>query len=441
MAAQGAGYALTVLFAINLMNFFDRQILGAIGEQIRREWGLGDTALGALGTAFTLLYAFVGVPLGRLADRATRKYILAGGVLLWSLLTAASGLARNFWELFVVRLGVGVGEASCAPASISLIGDLYRTEHRARATAIFMMGLPIGLGLSFLVGGYVGQRWGWRAALFIAAAPGVLCAIAALFIREPARGMIEDHKVGQKRRSGSPYARVLSIPTLWWIILSGALHNFNMYALGSFLGSFLIRYHGVTLSEAGLIAMLVYGLSGTVGLLGGGVAADALYKRRTDGRLLVATLSIAICAPFMYLSLTRPPGDVAGFALLMGTGVGVMYAYYATVYSAIQDVVEPALRGTAMSLYFGAMYLAGASLGPLGTGLVSDYFTGQAATAAGVVEHTAQALEPFRAAGLHSAMYIIPLLAVLLAIVLFAASRTVGKDVEGLRRWSVAQQS
>jgi predicted MFS family arabinose efflux permease len=439
MAAQGAGYALAVLFAINLMNFFDRQILGAIGEQIRREWGLGDTALGALGTAFTLLYAFVGVPLGRLADRATRKYILAGGVLLWSLLTAASGLARNFWELFVVRLGVGVGEASCAPASISLIGDLFRTEHRARATAIFMMGLPIGLGLSFLVGGYVGQRWGWRAALFIAAAPGVLCAIAALFIREPARGMIEDHKVGQKRRSGSPYARVLSIPTLWWIILSGALHNFNMYALGSFLASFLIRYHGVTLSEAGLIAMLVYGLSGTVGLLGGGVAADALYKRRTDGRLLVATLSIAICAPFMYLSLTRPAGDVAGFALLMGTGVGVMYAYYATVYSAIQDVVEPALRGTAMSLYFGAMYLAGASLGPLGTGLVSDYFTGKAATAAGVVDHTAQALEPFRAAGLHSAMYIIPLLAVLLAIVLFAASRTVTRDVEGLRRWSVAQ--
>jgi MFS family permease len=141
----------------------------------------------------------------------------------------------------------------------------------------------------------------------------------------------------------------------------------------------------------------------------------------------------------MYLSLSRPAGDVAGFALLMGTGVGVMYAYYATVYSAIQDVVEPALRGTAMSLYFGAMYLAGASLGPLGTGLVSDYFTGEAATTAGVVEHTAQTLEPFRAAGLHSAMYIIPLLAVLLAIVLFAASRTVSRDVEGLRRWSVAQ--
>jgi len=292
------------------------------------------------------------------------------------------------------------------------------------------------LGLSFLVGGYVGQRWGWRAALFIAAVPGLLCAVAALFIREPARGMVEEHKVGQRCRPGSPYRLVLSIPTLWWIIASGALHNFNMYALGAFLASFLIRYHGVSLYQAGLISMLVYGLSGIVGLVGGGIAADALYKRRKDGRLLVATVAIAVCAPFMYLSLTRPAGDVMGFALLMGTGVGVMYAYYATVYSTIQDIVEPALRGTAMSLYFGAMYLAGASLGPLGTGMISDYFTTRAALQAGVVDHSLKALEPFRAAGLHQAMYAIPLLAALLAVVLYAASRTVRRDVEALHAWT-----
>jgi MFS family permease len=436
---NGAGYALAVLFAINLMNFFDRQILGAVGEQIRREWGLGDTALGALGTAFTLLYAFVGVPLGRLADRASRKHILAGGVLLWSVLTAASGFARTFWELFVVRLGVGVGEASCAPASISLIGDLYRTEHRARATSVFMLGLPLGLGLSFLVGGFVGQRWGWRAALLIAAAPGILCALAALAMREPARGMVETHNVGAKRRPGSPYKLLLSIPTLWWIIASGALHNFNMYALGAFLASFLIRYHGVSLSQAGVISMSVYGLSGIFGLFLGGIAADALYRKRKDGRLLVATVSIAVCAPFMFLSLQRPAGDVMGFALLMGTGVGVMYAYYSTVYSTIQDIVEPALRGTAMALYFGAMYLAGASLGPIGTGMISDYFTARAADAAGVAEHTSSALEPFRAAGLHSAMYAVPMLAVFLALVLFAASRTVSRDIDALQGWKKSQ--
>jgi MFS family permease len=128
-----------------------------------------------------------------------------------------------------------------------------------------------------------------------------------------------------------------------------------------------------------------------------------------------------------------------GFALLMGTGVGVMYAYYSTVYSTIQDIVEPALRGTAMALYFGAMYLAGASLGPLGTGMISDYFTAQAANAAGITTHTNATLEPFRAAGLHSAMYAIPMLAVLLAVVLFAASRTVRKDIEALHAWTARQ--
>jgi MFS family permease len=122
----------------------------------------------------------------------------------------------------------------------------------------------------------------------------------------------------------------------------------------------------------------------------------------------------------------------------MGAGIGVMYAYYSTVYATIQDIVEPALRGTAMAMYFCAMYLAGASLGPIGTGFISDYFTARAAAAAGVVDHTTAALEPFRAAGLHSAMYVIPALVVLLALVLFAASRTVRRDIDALRAWTAS---
>ena len=168
--------------------------------------------------------------------------------------------------------------------------------------------------------------------------------------------------------------------------------------------------------------------------------ADSLCRKRVDGRLLVATWAIVICTPLMFLSLLRPRGDVLGFSILMGLGCSVMYAYYSTVYSTIQDVVEPALRGTAMSLYFCAMYLAGASLGPIGTGFISDYFTSSAANAAGVVDHTTAALEPFRAAGLHSAMYAIPMLVVLLAVVLFAASRTVRKDVDALAAWTSAQR-
>jgi MFS family permease len=143
-----ATYALAVLFLINAINFFDRQIIGAVAEPIRREWGLSDTELGVLATVFTLLYAVVGIPLGRLSDKSPRKLILAGGVFAWSLMTGLSGLARSFGQLVVARLGVGVGEATCSPAATSLLGDLYPTGKRARVMSVFMLGLPIGLGLS-----------------------------------------------------------------------------------------------------------------------------------------------------------------------------------------------------------------------------------------------------------------------------------------------------
>src|SRR6266545_2871835 len=223
---SSSAFALLVLFAINLMNFFDRQIIGGVGEGIRREWGLSDTALGLLGTVFTLLYAVFGLPLGRLSDSTARKWILAGGVFVWSLLTALSGAARSFSQLIVARLGVGVGEATCSPASTSLIGDLFPTSLRARAVAIWMLGLPLGLGLANGAGGWILQNWGWRNAFYVAAVPGLVCAAATLFMREPARGMAEAHAVGHRRRAGSPYRLVLLTPTIAWIIVSGALHNF-----------------------------------------------------------------------------------------------------------------------------------------------------------------------------------------------------------------------
>jgi MFS family permease len=456
--APGAVYALVVLFAINLMNFFDRQIIGGVGEGIRREWALSDTALGLLGTVFTLLYAVVGLPLGRLSDRTERRKILSAGVLVWSLLTAASGITRSFAQLIVARLGVGIGEATCSPASTSLLGDYFPAGSRARAIAIWMLGLPLGLGLANGAGGWILQNWGWRNAFYVAAIPGVACAVLAIFMHEPSRGMVETHAVGARRRPGNPYFLVLGTPTMLWVIVSGALHNFNMYALGAFVAPFLVRFHRMNFLDAGWVAAGVYGFSGVFGLTVGGILADRLHRTRVDGRLIVGTAAIVICTPLMFLGLMRPRGDILGFSLLMGTGVGVMFAYYSTVYSTIHDVVEPSLRGTAMALYFFAMYVLGASLGPVGTGLVSDYFTFQRASAAGAVApmpfgdimmaelrslvgeskgFNLRALEPFRADGLHTAMYIVPILAALLAIVLFAASRTVKRDVAKLQEWMI----
>jgi hypothetical protein len=214
-----------------------------------------------------------------------------------------------------------------------------------------------------------------------------------------------------------------------------------MYAIGSFLSPFLIRYHltGMAIADAtrqaGFISMFVNGLAGVPGLVLGGVIGDAIVRRRANGRLLVGAIAILVSAPLHYLGLLQPAGSYMGFALLMGLGVAAMYAYYSTVYSTIQDVIEPALRGSGMALYFFAMYVLGASLGPVGTGLASDYFTKQAAAKAGVVEFTRQALEPYRAEGLHSAMFIIPVLGSVLMLVLFAGSRTVTRDMDKLHRW------
>jgi MFS family permease len=188
---RAAWFALGVLFAINLLNFYDRQIGGAVNEPLAKEWGLSFAQLGNLAMAFTLIYAIVGVPLGRLADRASRTRILAVGVAVWSVLTAASGLTGSYASMFVTRLGVGVGEASCAPAANSLVGDLFPARQRGRALSIFMLGLPIGIFLGNTVSGWLTQNFGWRSAFYVAVLPGLLCAVLVLFIHEPARGSAE----------------------------------------------------------------------------------------------------------------------------------------------------------------------------------------------------------------------------------------------------------
>lgn len=431
-----ARVALVILFLINMLNFFDRLIIGAVGEPIRVEFGLNDASLGLLSTAFALLYAFVGVPFGRLADKKPRNRILAAGLFVWSLLTAASGIAQNFWQIFLLRLGVGVGEASCAPAATSLIADLFPPEKRTRALSIFMLGLPVGIALSFAVSGAVAQAWGWRAAFFVAGVPGILLAAAVLFlIKEPKRGGSESTAVGERIREGSPYRLILSMPTMRWLIISGAIHNFCLYALSSFMMPYLMRYHGLGLRDASLIAMAVNGIFTLPGLLLSGFLGDAANERRPNGGLMIVAVAVLLAIPAMYLAISAEPGNSGAFLMFMGLGFLLMYFYYSIVYSAIADVTEPALRGTAMSLYFMAMYVLGGALGPYVVGLISDHFTRKAASAAGITEMSAAALEPFRTAGLHSAMYIIPVFCAALAAVMFFAARRMPDDLRRLREW------
>jgi MFS family permease len=426
-----ARYTLAILFTINLLNFYDRQIPGALVEPIRKQWALTDFQIGWLATAFTLLYAVVGVPFGRLADRWKRPQLLSLGVAAWSLLTAASGFARGFGSLFAARLGVGVGEASCAPAANSLIGDLYPAKRRAHALSIFMLGLPIGNFLGSFVSGHVAAAYGWRMAFYIACFPGLLLAGLAMSLADPPRGASESAPHAGRPPQGSPYWSVLKIPSIRWIIVTGALSNFNMYAIPTFLPAYLGRYHFLDLKQANTLAAIAFGLAGIPGLLLGGWAADRIAAVRSSGRLLLSSASLFFAAIFICLALNVPKGQVILFGALMGMGCLLSYPYYSCVYATIHDIVPPSLRGTAMSLYFFAMYLLGGSFGPVLTGKLSDHFARVAMAGAGATSLN----EQFRAAGLHSAMYVIPLCSLLLAAVLLAGSRTVSRDMGELEIW------
>ncbi len=422
----GAHFALFILFAINLLNFFDRQILGALGEPIRKEFMLSDTALGLLGTVFTVMYAIVGLPLGSLADKWLRIRLIAIGTALWSVLTATTGMAHSYGQMFASRLGVGLGEATCAPAGQSLIGDLFPPSGRAFAMGVFMLGLPAGVFVAYSGAGLIATHFGWRAVFYVACIPGLILAVLVLRIPEPVRGALDPGRVvtSAAAMGRNSFGAVLELPTMWWIILSGIFHNFNIYAINSFNSPFLQRYHHLSLGSASNASSISVGAVGAIGLLVGGHVADRMSAKHRNGRLVVASLCMALAAPCIFFAISQPPGSIAAYVVLMALGTITMYVYYATVYAAIQDVIEPRLRGMAVAIYFCCMYIFGASLGPVGTGMLSDHFAHQAMVQAGATRMT----EVFKATGLHDAMYIIPLLAVAAALVLFAASRSLERD-------------
>jgi predicted MFS family arabinose efflux permease len=425
-----ATYALAVLFAINAMNFYDRQILAAVSKPIIDEWHLSDTALGGINTAFIIIYALIGVPLGVWADRGSRRKLLAYSVSIWSLFTAASGLALGYWSMFLARLGVGIGEAGCSPAANSLIGDLFPANKRGRAISLFMLGLPIGLFLSNLVSGYIAKAWGWRWTFMVATIPGLILALLALRIKDPARGANEDIRRESEPRELSSYFRVLAIPTMWWIIISGALHNFNAYAVNAFITLYLGRHHGLDILQANKISAVVLGAVGVIGLIAGGLTADWARRKSPRGRMIVAAMALLIATPCLYFAIGQARGALVSFMFLMGVGWMMNYFYYVSVYPAIQDVVEPSMRGSAMALYFFGMYLLGGAYGTFITGYLSDHFATQAMIAAG-----ATALEPFRAIGLQKAFYAVPAVSAALTVVLFAGALTIARDMKKLQKW------
>jgi MFS family permease len=415
-------FSVVVLFAINILNFYDRQVPGALVEPMRKEFHLNDTQIGLLGSAFIWIYAIVGVPLGRIADFVSRKKLLAWGVVIWTALTASAGLANTYALLLFSRVGVGVGEAACAPTATSWLGDLFPADKRSRVLALFMLGVPVGGALGFFFSGPLAQAYGWRAAMVFAAVPALLLVPALLMLEEPRRGASELHPAPLARRS---MWYVLSIPTFWWIIASGALLNFNAYAFATFLPAFFSRVHGLSLAGSGIATGIVYLAGGVSGGAVAGYLGDSIVHHRKDGRLLYAAVLALVAIPFAFAGILRPAGSLYLAVTFLALTYASLTTYYGLVYSAIQDMVAPNLRGSAMAIYFMAMYMCGASFGPLLTGKLSDVLAHRAAALAGFTAVT----EAFRATGLQQAMLIIPVLCSALSLVLYMGSRTITRDI------------
>lgn len=439
---------LFLLFLANLLNFFDRTIPAILNEPIRLEWGLNDLQLGIIAAAFTVIYAVAGLPLGRLADRGSRARVMGWGIAVWSAFTAANAYAWSFGSFLVARMGVGVGEASYAPAANSLIGDLFPAERRSRALGIFMLGLPMGLMLAFFtVGPMVAAFGDWRAPFVVAALPGLLLAALMFLVREPRRGASErvrgaeagTAEVSAVAAAGAaptaeappagPIRTVLHTRTILWIILSGIAVNFSAYAGNGFLVPMIQRYFGLDLTAAAVTTGFIVGVTGLVGLTAGGWVADKVYQRSEHGRLVFGAGSLVVAALATAAALASGRESVALFAALFGLGWLAQYSYYTSVYPAIQDVVEPRLRATAVALYFAGMYLLGGAFGPVVVGGLSDALAGSAMAAAGATEMT----DAFRAVGLHDAMFLIPVSLLLTAVFVFLASRSFAADARRMQ--------
>ncbi|MGO1077476.1 spinster family MFS transporter [Inquilinus sp. CA228] len=409
---------LALLFLANLLNFFDRVLPVIVSEPIRHEWGLSDTQLGLIGTAFTVVYAIAGVPLGRWADSGSRKAIMGHGLVLWSLLTGATGLAWNYTSFLLVRLGVGIGEACYTPAATSLIGDLFPSDKRSRAIGIFMLGLPIGLALALFSTGAMVQAFGsWRAPFFIAVVPGLAVAALIFCIKEPHRGAAESWRP-QGDPGHRPIRRILRIRTMWWIILAGVAANFSAAAANSFLVPMLQRYFGLPLGDAAMATGVMVGLTGLVGLTAGGWAADKIHQRAPSGRLVAGVVSLSLGAAATWCALALGPTEVGMFTAIFSIGWLLQYGFFVSAYPAIHDVVEPRLRGTAMALYFAVNYLLGGAAGPFVTGYVSDRYAEAAMASAKAQTMT----EQFKGIGLHDAMYLVPASLLLSALALLLAA-------------------
>ena len=419
-ARRHANYVLGILFLVLMFNFIDRQIVGILADSIKADLGLTDTQVGLMtGLSFAIFYTTLSIPLAIVADRWNRSKVIAIAIAIWSVMTVICGAASSFVQIFLARIGVGIGEAGSSPASHSLIADLFPPERRATALGIFAMSVSVGSFIAFTGGSWLAENFGWRWTLVAAGAPGIIISLIIWFtVRDP-RGyrpisQAFKSKPGEVKLSEA-IAELSRKWAYWHLIIAGAIVSFVAYGVQTFYFPVFSRIHEVPVSEysdLGLKLGLMFLVFGSAGAYFGGKCGDYLNARIPGGALLSAALIFVVSTPFMYFALYAKSITVG--VLILGIPQFAFSFFFGPCFAAIQTLASDKTRAFSVSIWIMFSGLIGLGLGPLTIGILSDWFVANGSTSA---------------TGLQQAVLIVSLFSILAAVFFWLAQRSLKKEL------------
>lgn len=367
-------YVLALLTFTSMFSVADRLVFGILVEDIKAEFGLSDFELGLLGgAAFSVVYVIAGFPAARLADRSTRKNIVAAAISFWSVMTAMCGLATGFWTLFLARVGVGVGEGCSGPASQSLVADFFRRGELAKAMGFLTIGASMGTAGGLVVGGQLAEAFGWRYAFVLMGLPGVLIgALLYLTVREPKRGRFAAKGARiEQQPLGETIGALLKNRVFMGLSVGWAIQLLIGYGLAFWMAAVMLRQFDISTGNVGLYLGLAFFIGGIPGPILGGYVTQWLTNRHEHWRALVPGLSSLLCVVPLAVSLTS--GSFWPFLGWFALAYGIYVASQAGILSGIQAAVEPSQRGFAVATALFMNNLVGQALGLAVIGWVSDW--------------------------------------------------------------------
>ncbi|HKQ52923.1 MAG TPA: MFS transporter [Pyrinomonadaceae bacterium] len=360
-------YALLLLTLVNVLNFVDRTLIYLLFTPIKTEMSLSDTQLGLLATSFSILFMLLGLPFGHLADRVSRKKLIAAGLAVWSLFSGLTGFAHDFWGIFLCRAMVGVGEATLGPAAFSLISDYFPPRVRATVQAIYSSGIALGAGLAFLVGGPLAKSFGWRASFYLLSFPGLLVAVLVLLLKERPRGQTESAVPVYGR---DDWKVLFTSRPLVYLYLGFALFALAANSISIWVTTFFVRLHNFDLVFMGLWGGIISIVAGVPGTVVGGYLADRLRRRARGGRMYFGASAALLAVPFWLALLFSDKLWMLLAANVVLLALSLIWFGPAT--AEVHEIAGPKLRGLGIGIFIFAVNVASFVVGALLIGKLND---------------------------------------------------------------------